>query len=257
MQLPFCYCSRKGIDPPTGKDSDPKQLPQFVLLTLDGAVNNNNYFLYRDLFNVSEKLRATFFLEHQYCDYYNVERLYVEGHEMAILSVRGRSMQEASTEEWAREIRSMRRIMKQYANVNPDDVLGMRAPQARPGYNAQFEALVEEGLVWDASASADSPEKPVWPYTLDFRVPHVCKIRSCPTSAYPGVWEVPLNAHFVGDQTGGVCYHLDQCVFTHQTSDHVFEWLKEDFNRHYEVSVPERFDASGYCCYCCCFGLCC
>ncbi len=113
----------------------------------------------------------------------------------------------------------------------------MRAPQAKPGFNAQFEALIEEGLVWDSSVSTEMPKKPIWPYTLDYRIPHRCKIKSCPTSAFPGVWELPLNSHFNDDQTGGICTYLDQCVFTYQTEDTVFNWIKEDFNRHYEVNT--------------------
>ncbi len=108
-QLPFCYCSRSGTEAPIGNSQD---LPQFILLTLDGAINNNNYHLFRDLFNVSDKIRATFFVENNYCDYFQVEQLYTEGHEIGLMSVRGGNLQEAPKEEWAREIRSLRNILQ-------------------------------------------------------------------------------------------------------------------------------------------------
>ncbi len=108
-QLPFCFCSRTGFEAPV---PEAQELPQFILLTLDGAINNNNYYLFRDLFNISDKIRATFFIENNYCDYYQVEQLYVEGHEIGLMSVTGRSLQEATKEEWAKEIRSLRNILQ-------------------------------------------------------------------------------------------------------------------------------------------------
>ena len=69
----------------------------------------------------------------------------------------------------------------------------------------------------------------------DYRIPHHCKFSSCPTKSFPGLWEIPLNSHYIEDKTGGQCSYLDQCVFTYQTPDDVFNWLKEDFLRHYEA----------------------
>lgn len=74
---------------------------------------------------------------------------------------------------------------------------------------------------------------PVWPYTLDYSIPHDCKAGSCPTRSFPGVWELPLNAHFVESFEGGHCPYMDQCVLFNHDSDQVLEWLQEDFNRHY------------------------
>lgn len=48
-----------------------------------------------------------------------------------------------------------------------------------------------------------------------------------------GVWEVPLNAHFVESYEGGHCPYLDQCVLHNHDSTEVFEWLKEDFDKYY------------------------
>lgn len=97
--------------------------------------------------------------------------------------------------------------------------------------------MIEEGLVWDSSVSTTVTDAPIWPYTLDYRIPHPCKIESCPTKSFPGIWEIPVNIHYVNDLGGGRCSYLDQCVFAHFTSDDVFDWLKEDFNRHYEVGT--------------------
>ena len=81
---------------PQGKATkDIDNLPHFVLLMIDGAVNANNFKYYDDLFynydnksavESSSPLKATFFIEHEYCDYYMVEKLFVDGHEIALSS---------------------------------------------------------------------------------------------------------------------------------------------------------------------------
>jgi hypothetical protein len=65
---------------------------------------------------------------------------------------------------------------------------------------------------------------------------------SSPTKAFPGIWEIPVNIHYVNDLGGGRCSYLDQCVFAHFTSDDVFEWIQEDFNRNYKVNLTLFFD---------------
>jgi hypothetical protein len=229
--LPFCYCSSNGEAGPVPPPGKP---PQFVLLTIDGAVNSNNFDYYQSLLNTSEKLRATFFIEHEYCDYYSVERLYSAGNEIALSSVTGKSLQNANASDWRRELLSLRGILEKFANVHQEDIVGVRAPNLKPGYNSQFDVLVESGFIYDSSIATPTLKTPVFPYTLDYKIPHPCKFESCPTKAYPGLWEIPVNSHQVEDQTGGQCSYLDQCVFSHQSSDDVFAWLKEDFSRHYE-----------------------
>ena len=97
---------------------------------------------------------------------------------------------------------------------------------------------MEEGFVWDASVTTKVTDRPIWPYTLDYRIPHKCKVDTCPRKAYPGLWEIPANIHYVEDQSGGSCSYLDQCIFAHFDENDVFNWLKEDFLRFYEVGKP-------------------
>ena len=100
-----------------------------------------------------------------------------------------------------------------------------------------FQALIETNFLWDSSISTKTTDKPIWPYTLDYAIPHECKIKSCPNKAYPGVWEIPVNLHYIEGLSAGQCSYLDQCVFALQGANDVFEWLKEDFRRHYDVSI--------------------
>lgn len=233
--LPYCFCSKRGEKPPVPLEN----APQFILISIDGAVNNNNYEYYSKLLNndgvesEEKKLKATFFVNAEYCDYYNVEQLYVAGHEIGLSSVSGSDLQNANVSHWRNELGSLRRILKKYSGVPEEEILGMRAPGIRPGNNEHYEAMIAEGLVYDSSVSTVPLDVNVWPYTLDHRIPHQCRIKSCPTKSFPGVWEIPLNSHFVDGDGGGKCPFLDQCIFSFQTPDDVFEWLKEDFNRSY------------------------
>ena len=103
-----------------------------------------------------------------------------------------------------------------------------------------FQALIEANFLWDSSISTKQTEAPIWPYTLDYAIPHECKIESCPTKSFPGVWELPVNIHMVPDLGGGPCSYLDQCVFALQDGEDVFKWLKLDFKRHYDVRIAQQ-----------------
>ena len=43
-----------------------------------------------------------------------------------------------------------------------------------------IQALIESNFLWDSSISTKTTDKPIWPYTLDYAIPHECKIKSCP-----------------------------------------------------------------------------
>ncbi|CAB4059446.1 unnamed protein product [Lepeophtheirus salmonis] len=124
---------------------------------------------------------------------------------------------------------------------NPPQIILLMLEGA-PGHNTQYEVMVEDEYVWDSSVTTYPLDKPVWPYTLDYSIPHKCKISSCPKKAFPGLWEIPLNLHFVKEEGGGECPSLDQCIFTHQSSDDIFNWLKQDFERFYNQNrAPYTF----------------
>ena len=240
-KLPFCFCSRNGdIGPVPSKSTGPK--PQVVVMTFDGAVNLNNFKHYDEILKITKSnqtnecpIRGTFFVTHNYNNYQMVEYFYSKGHEIAVSSVTGKTLQFSNETDWYFEITRMRDFLKRYANISPEDILGARAPQLNPGNDEQFKVLIEEGFIWDSSVSTKVTDFPIWPYTLDYRIPHECKIKSCPKKAYPGFWEIPTNLHYVEDQSGGACSYMDQCVFAHFDDDDVFRWLKEDFLRFYEV----------------------
>uniref|UniRef100_A0A1B0CP06 Putative peritrophin-1 n=1 Tax=Lutzomyia longipalpis TaxID=7200 RepID=A0A1B0CP06_LUTLO len=238
-QLPYCFCSKDGTLIPGGLDPD--NTPQIILLTFDGAVNLNNFDHYKKVFNGKRKnpngcpIRGTFFISHEYSNYQQIQTLASEGHEMATETISlQQGLQDKGYEEWMGEMIGMREILRHFSNVSTNSVVGMRAPFLKPGRNTQYKVIEDFGYVYDSSVTVPPQSHPVWPYTLDYKIPHECKSGTCPTKSFPGVWELPLNAHYVESFEGGHCPYLDQCVLHNHDPTDVLEWLQEDFARHYE-----------------------
>lgn len=141
----------------------------------------------------------------------------------------------AKYENWTEEMVGMREILNRFGNVSKDTILGMRAPYIKPGGNAMLNMIYDFAFAYDSSFAAPPSKTPLWPYTLDYRIPHRCLNQGCPTHSYPGVWEVPLNSLYSEDGTGGQCVLADQCVFP-DDEDAVFEFLLENFIRHYHTN---------------------
>lgn len=237
--LPYCFCSKDGTRIPG--ELDPHDTPQMILLTFNGAINQNNFEQYQRVFPPGRKnpngceIRGTFFVSHEYSNYNMVQQLSHEGHEIATETISlQHDLQDKGYEEWVGEMIGMREILRHFANISKNDIVGMRAPFLKPGRNAQYEVLEDFGYIYDSSISIPPLRTPIWPYTLDYKIPHECKSGTCPTKSFPGIWEVPLNAHYVETYEGGHCPYLDQCVLHNHSEDDVFEWLQEDFLRYYK-----------------------
>jgi len=237
--LPYCYCSKDGTLIPGG--FEPEDIPQMILLTFDGAVNLNNYDHYRKVFNKKRQnpngcdIKGTFFISHEYSNYQMIQQLASEGHEIATETISlQQGLEDKGYEEWVGEMIGMREILRHFSNVSKSEVVGMRAPFLKPGRNTQYKVLEDFGYIYDSSIGAPPSPVPVWPYTLDYKIPHECKSGTCPTKTFPGVWEVPLNEHYIEGYEGGHCPYLDQCVLHNHDPQEVFEWLQEDFSRYYE-----------------------
>lgn len=73
--------------------------------------------------------------------------------------------------------------------------LGVRVPFLRVGWNRQFIMMREFGFVYDSSMAAPFSNPPLWPYTLDHKMPHKCigTGQKCPSRSFPGIWEIVLN----------------------------------------------------------------
>ncbi|CAN7989544.1 unnamed protein product, partial [Ixodes hexagonus] len=89
---PQCTCMSQS--PPAGLRVE--DIPQFVVLTFDGAVNASNMPFYRELLGGLKRrnkasgcaIAATFFVSADRQDYVLVNELYAEGNEIALHSIR-------------------------------------------------------------------------------------------------------------------------------------------------------------------------
>jgi len=71
----------------------PNEVPQMVLITFEDAINDDNIDFYSRLFSGKYvnpnncPITATFFVHHQYNNYYLTQRLWNHGHEIAPHSI--------------------------------------------------------------------------------------------------------------------------------------------------------------------------
>jgi len=227
-RLPNCYCGGKSI--PGG--FTPKEIPQFVLLTFDDAVNDLNKDFYAQLFNRRVNpnkcpIKATFYVSHEWTNYAQVQDLYADGHEMASHTVTHSSGSSFSEKKWASEVVGLAELMVKYAGVDPADIKGMRAPFLAVGGDKMFSVLKRYGFYYDSSMPTRSAS---WPYTLEHRMPHSCSVEPCPEQSHPGMWEVPMNTLF--DVNGGNCAMADGCTYK-EDSDEIQRIFTRNFLEHY------------------------
>lgn len=91
-QLPDCFCSKDGTLIP-GR-LEPNQVPQMILLTFDDAINFENWeFFTTKLFTPNRKnpngcpIKGTFYVSHQFTNYQMVQKIWNDGHEIAVHSI--------------------------------------------------------------------------------------------------------------------------------------------------------------------------
>lgn len=101
----------------------------------------------------------------------------------------------ATIEDWFDEMVGQANIINRFANVHMEDIRGIRVPFLRVGWNRQFLMMKEFGFVYDSSMAAPLSDPPIWPYTLDYKMPHACvgTGQRCPSRSFPGIWEMVLN----------------------------------------------------------------
>ncbi|KAG9508999.1 hypothetical protein GZH46_02493 [Fragariocoptes setiger] len=322
-KLPNCFCSPDGTSIPGGLQ--PNHVPQMVLLSFSGAVNELVVDHYKKILGYTTKynsgqtrlnpngcgIRATFFVSHDYTSYAHIHWLAAQGHEIGLHSITHRLpelwwTEKANYSDLVEEMIGMREILLQQTNINGDnqvikreDIIGMRAPYIKPAGDNMFQMINDFGLTYDSSIVAPTGDTPLWPFTLDTKVPWLCtssrnnknknqdndspsdgesrhgpsgqrqrrhtrssqqssgnsehekdmlvrqkrqspfagKSLRCPTKAYPGIWEVPINPM---SNEFNTCHHLDQCVFPsqddHSDSSDIVDFLTENFERHYNTT---------------------
>ncbi|EDW28741.1 GL18781 [Drosophila persimilis] len=240
-QLPHCFCSKDGTQIPGNLGTS--SVPQMILLTFDDAINHDNWELFsKVLFTQNRRnpngcpIKGTFYVSHPFTNYQYVQKLWNDGHEIAVHSVthRGPEMwwsKNATIEDWFDEMVGQANIINKFAAVRMDEIRGMRVPFLRVGWNRQFLMMKEFGFVYDASMVAPHSNPPLWPYTLDYKMPHSCTgvNQNCPSRSYPGIWELAINQLEAGEYRCGM---VDSCP-PHLSGDDIYRLLTHNFKRHY------------------------
>ncbi|XP_061386614.1 chitin deacetylase 1 [Musca vetustissima] len=239
--LPDCHCSKDGTIIPGRLEAH--MVPQMILLTFDDAVNFENWELFSKVLFKGQRrnpngcpIRATFFVSHPFTNYQYIQKLWNDGHEIAVHSVthRGPEMfwsHNATIEDWFDEMVGQANILNRFASVRMEEIRGMRVPFLRVGWNRQFLMMKEFGFVYDSSMVAPFSNPPLWPYTMDYKMPHNCigNKQNCPSRSYPGIWEMVINQLEVGEYT---CTMVDSCP-PHLSGEDIYRMLTHNFKRHY------------------------
>ncbi|KAL1917333.1 uncharacterized protein VTP21DRAFT_4989 [Calcarisporiella thermophila] len=221
---PNCLCA--STNPPGGLA--PSNTPQFVTLTFDDSVQNDIIKTAYTLLNRKNPngcpARGTWFVSIQYTDMQLVTEWYANGNEVADHTF----THPAQPSE--QEIGSCKTILNSFAGIPRSKIKGFRAPFLN--YTAEtLNNVKKQGFVYDSSASAQT-EDAYWPYTLDYGLANDCwsSANLCQPGVLkiPGLWEIPM--HSIVDQQ-----KLPHVMDPHLagTTDTVLQWLKDNFNRHY------------------------
>jgi len=236
-RLPDCFCS--GTKTP--KDLPAERVPQFIMLTFDDSINPNVHNFYEKLFRRDRvnpngcPIRGTFYVTHEWNDYWLTKKLYAEGHEIADHSITHEStsaFKNAGIDRWTKEICGMRKMLEIFGEIRAKDVKGFRAPYLQPGGDVMFEAMARCGMLYDTSLPAAENNPPIWPYTLNYKSTQECKIGPCPKNSHPGLWEVPMVYYQDEQKPSSVCAMIDAC-HDNGTKQSAYDLLLNNFLRHY------------------------
>merc|ERR1719219_1150032 len=240
---PDCHCS--------GEEtiiSDLDARPQIVYLTFDdGFTALAEEQFYRGLFDGTYKnpnncsIRATHFIAHTSTDYSLVNQYWHKGHEIAAHSITHRNnltyWETMSPEEWKTEMVGVRKMIGQFANLDPCEVKGNRAPFLQGGGDNMFSMLQNNSFLYDCSWPTRAygyidAEYGLYPYTLDYSTKQDCPIKPCPECSWPGVWVQPmidLEDEWYGSN-----------IIEDITAEHVYSMLMKNFQRVYHGEYDEE-----------------
>ncbi|XP_017770424.1 PREDICTED: uncharacterized protein LOC108558124 [Nicrophorus vespilloides] len=238
-KLPNCFCSADGTKVPG--NLNPSRIPQIIMLAFEDAINFDNYDLFDNIILNENRsnpdgcpIKATFFVSHQYNNYQQTQRLWNRGHEIAVHSITHRGPEDwwslnATIEDYFDEMVGQANILHKFSKIRMSEMKGFRVPFQKVGWNRQFLMAKEFGFLYDASIVAPFNDPPLWPYTLDYKIPHQCVEQNCPNRPYQGLWEMVQNPLMLNGLT---CTSMNSCP-RNLSGNEVYRMLHTNFKRHY------------------------
>ncbi|KAI9159546.1 hypothetical protein H9P43_008886 [Blastocladiella emersonii ATCC 22665] len=229
--LPDCQCA--STSPPGGLAAS--EVPQFVTLTIDDAVNAVVYDLPHQAMRGVRgadgcAMRATYFVSAQWTDYHSLQTLHALGHEIA-----GHTFTHSFPT--VREMSAMREATEAFGGIPQSQIRGSRAPYLNYTL-ASLTSVKALGFDYDSSMTvAYAGASTIWPFTFDAGVPIACTTGDCtggrptaatptPTWRAPGLWELPLYSLV---SASGVPWAMDPAVSTAEFAS----MLRAAFQDHY------------------------
>jgi hypothetical protein len=238
-RLPNCRCGSLVLD----KDIPINETPQLVMLTFDDAVTAQIYDLVMPAIDGRVNpdgcpAQITYFHSHEYTDYTKVHHLWANGHELGLHSVSHTPYvnywNQISLENMTAEFGDQRQIVSHFAQIDIDDIKGMRVPLLELSGDISYKALRDVGLTYDSSWPTQAHFSGMFPYTLDYPSIQDCPLGRCPTSLIPGVWVIPM---LMWDDIEGVkCSFIDACptIPDSEDTEGMLHWMKMNFHRVYD-----------------------
>ncbi|KAI0236463.1 hypothetical protein LSAT2_012993 [Lamellibrachia satsuma] len=207
-ELPHCNCASES--PPD--DLAPADVPQLVVFAFSGPLNKDSWHQLRRIFDNNgkggkkrvnpngERITMTLFVSDVGTDdYCRAGEFYNHGHEIGVTGFKEtNSMENLTPMGWQEVMMGQRENLKKEANIDEDDIHGMRAPALEAGGDKQFMGIQlmneRKWLPYDSSIMFVETALQLWPYTMNFRFTDtIGRQNHYPGACYPGVWEVPVQ----------------------------------------------------------------
>ncbi|KAJ3358365.1 hypothetical protein GGF32_000465 [Allomyces javanicus] len=235
-KLPNCQCAQDR--PPAGLD--PSQVPQFITITFDDAVNAVTYAPTTQLLQGIKnpdgcEAKGTYYVSAQYTDWHAVQTLYAAGHEIADHTF---SHVVPSTKA---EISNLAASLGALSMIPRNAIQGFRSPYLNITTTA-IDTIRALNFSYDSSIGVTPiAGKTLWPFTLDAGLPVNCKVGDCSEAipkpdgtpskwSAPGVWELPMYSLVTPDGN-------DYAVMDPPLSGaDLTELLERSFDLHYNGS---------------------
>ncbi|ORZ08349.1 hypothetical protein BCR42DRAFT_455530 [Absidia repens] len=221
-KLPNCLCA--STSPPGGLQ--PKDTPQFVVVTFDDSIQAKLVETAHDMLNVKNpngcSAKGSWYVSMEYTDFSLVQQWYANGHEVA-----DHTFSHVGSPS-SQEIAAAKSMLHEYAGIPYGKLSGFRAPFLN--YTADtLTNIQKQGFKYDTSSTA-TVDDCYWPYTLDNGMANDCWTGICDAGKVklPGVWEVPMYAVMDNANTP----QLMDVYLAGSVAD-VTSWSNANFERHY------------------------
>ncbi|ORX82564.1 hypothetical protein BCR32DRAFT_292580 [Anaeromyces robustus] len=185
--LPKCKC----FDSNNPGSLETKEIPQFVLLSFDGPLTEKLIKHQERVINGVQSANGcpaavTYFASDKNTDFYTLEKVYVNGDEIAYNLNATES--NIVTPKMAN---SLKNLVESFTNIEQKEINGFRFIGKEKLKINIYHDICDLEYLYDSSYST-SPLNNYWPFTLDYGIPTELNQKKTVAGVYPGLWEIPI-----------------------------------------------------------------